>query len=126
MRSVVAEIDERLGLLTDVHFEGPVDHAVPPPIEDDILAVVRESLTNARRHGGAEHAEVLLRVDADCTIRVADDGTGIADVDAAFAAGGNGLANLRARATSLGGTFAIAPGPRRGAVAEWRVPLDAR
>ena len=124
--SVAAEIDERLGLLTEVHFEGPVDHSVPPPIEDHILAVVRESLTNARRHGGAAHAEVLLRVDADCTIRVADDGSGIADLDAALAAGGYGLANLRTRATSLGGTFSLVPGPQVGTVAEWRVPLDAR
>ncbi len=123
--SVAAEIDERLGLLTTVHFEGPVDHSVPPAIEDDILAVVRESLTNARRHGRANRAEVLLRVDADCTIRVADDGTGIADLDAALAAGGYGLANLRARASSRGGTFSLVPGPERGAVAEWRVPLDA-
>ena len=119
---MIAEIDERLGLTTQLHAEGPIDHAIPPAVEEDVLAVVREALSNARRHGRAETVEVLLRADADCTIRISDDGCGFTDSEPA--ACGHGLANLLARAEARGGTFAVSAGPDRGVVVEWRIPLD--
>ena len=37
--------------------------------------------------------------------------------------GGNGLANMAARATKLGGTCKLSPAVPAGTILEWRVPL---
>ena len=56
-------------------------------------------------------------------MRVSDDGVGPpADLAAAYR-GGHGLANLRSRASSLGGSCALTAGAQRGSVLLWTVPF---
>ena len=52
-------------------------------------------------------------------LQVVDDGIGVGDVGS----GGRGIANLRARAAALGGTFTLGPGPKGGTEARWDVPV---
>ncbi|MGZ4675897.1 MAG: sensor histidine kinase [Acidimicrobiia bacterium] len=124
LRALAKEMDSRLHCTTVLHAEGPIDTAVPETVADQLPAVVRELVTNACRHGGAQHLDVLVRVDANCTVRVADDGTGIADFDVAVQQGGRGLVNLLHRAEALGGRFGTVADGARGSVVEWTVPLD--
>jgi signal transduction histidine kinase len=122
---MAAEARPLLGFDPRVAFVGPVDAAVPDEVIDDVVAVVREGLTNVARHAQATEASVEVRVgEADVMIEVADDGAGVGALDRL-----GGLANLRRRAERHGGSFEIvSPLPDRlerggGTSLKWAVPL---
>jgi signal transduction histidine kinase len=109
-----------LGFQPRLQFEGPVDTRLPEELVPDVLAVVREALSNTARHASATTAQVRVAVhDDELTIEVVDDGRG-----AESRTRSSGLANLRARAERRKGTVAVGPGRRgKGTRVEWRVPL---
>jgi signal transduction histidine kinase len=119
--ALVTELAERLGLVVDLRVDGPLDLAVPPPVAEHVSPVIREGLTNVAKHAHATEVVVDVRVDADITVRISDDGVG---VSGAAAPSGQGLANLATRATAAHGTFTVAPGAGGGTVLTWRAPLD--
>jgi signal transduction histidine kinase len=113
---------ERLGYRPQVRFGGAVDTITDPEIADQLLAVLRESLSNVIRHADATAVEVTVVADGtELGLIVADDGGGL--VPDATPAGGFGLRNMESRAASLGGTCRVRPNEPRGTVVEWRVPL---
>jgi signal transduction histidine kinase len=87
-------------------------------IAENVIAVLREGLSNAARHAQATSIEVTLAVAADVTLRIADNGVGMPAT-----ARRRGLRNLAERAKKLDGTLVVRPGAERGTVLEWRVPL---
>ncbi|MFF7248547.1 GAF domain-containing protein [Embleya sp. NPDC008237] len=109
-----------LGFEPTVTFAGPVDSTVPDEIAEQLLAALREALSNVSRHAHASRVEVNLAVAGGTVdLTVTDDGVGIPP-------GGrrSGLANLAGRATELGGRAEFGPGPQgRGAAVTWSVPL---
>ena len=108
-----------LGFPAAVRFTGPVDTLVTAEVAEQLLAVLREALSNAARHAKASSVAVDLAVDGGAVrLTVADDGVGITP-------GGrrSGLANLAERAAQLGGTCAVEPGEVSGTVVTWQVPL---
>ena len=109
-----------LGFQPRLQFEGPIDTRLPEEIVPDVLAVVREALSNTARHAGASTVQVRVRVvDDDLVIEVADDGKG-----AEGRTRSSGLANLRARAEGRKGSMVVGPGRMgRGTRIEWRAPL---
>lgn len=95
-----------LGFKPAHHFVGPVDALVGELTGKNLIAALREALSNAFRHADASRIEVV--VDATVTLAdgeravrltVADDGVGIPE-------GGrrSGLRNLSRRAEALGGS----------------------
>jgi signal transduction histidine kinase len=120
---IIAEVDaasRTLGFAPALRFDGPVDTLVPPVTADHLVAVVRESLSNAARHAQATRVTVLLAAGDDVVLTVTDDGVGMP-----AAAALSGLANLRRRASELGGTLVLAPGSDgRGTTLRWQVPLQ--
>ena len=102
-------------------FDGPVDSAVSATVADELVATLREALSNVARHARAHRTEVEVLVADEVVLRVADDGTGPRDVDAPA---GNGLRNMAARAEKLGGSFELAAGETAGSVLVWRVPVQ--
>ncbi len=81
-----------------------------------------EALANAAKHAAGAAISVRLdRSDRAYELRVTDDGPGGADAD------GSGLAGLRERAMSIGGTLALESLPGRGTTVRLVVPHhDAR
>ena len=67
LRGQVLEIAQdaaaSLGFEPRVALEGPLDSAVPDPMRPEVLATLREALTNVVRHAHASHADVLIRAD---------------------------------------------------------------
>lgn len=127
LAAVIAELNDRLGIVATLHVEGPIDQAIPPPIARQLIPVVREAVTNAHRHGHALTVEVMVRADADCTVCVVNDGRALDEPAADPAAGGgDGLVNLTQRAEELGGILTLDSRPDGGMIFEWRVPLDPR
>jgi signal transduction histidine kinase len=102
-----------------VTFDGPIDTAVDAETGTELLATLRESLSNIARHAQASHAEVEIEVGAEVVLRVRDDGVGPPGPGARR---GRGLDNMAARATRLGGTMTLEPGGTGGTELEWRVP----
>ncbi|MEU5339982.1 GAF domain-containing protein [Streptomyces sp. NPDC020766] len=116
-----------LGFRPAHHFVGPVDTAVAELTAKNLVAALREALSNAFRHAGASRIDVTV----DATVRlpdgrpgvrlsVTDDGVGIPE-------GGrrSGLKNLARRAESLGGNSWYGPGGGEesgGASVVWEAP----
>jgi signal transduction histidine kinase len=122
---VTREAGRALGLEPRVTFAGPVDAMVPDPLGDEVLATLREALSNATRHGHPSRVDIELTVTGTTVVlRVSDDGAGF-DVDEAVEAGGHGLRNMRTRAERLGGQFDVTSGRHGGTVVDWRAPLSA-
>ncbi|WP_420114672.1 GAF domain-containing sensor histidine kinase [Pseudactinotalea sp.] len=86
---------------------------------DDVVAIIREGLSNAARHAHAQQVTVALRVSDALTVTVSDDGVGIPPDRTRS----SGLANLSRRAERWGGTFTAAPGESDGTILTWTVPL---
>jgi len=122
---LAAEAAGPLGFEPRVLFAGPVDTAVVDDVADDLVAVVREALSNVARHARATRVDVEVEVDGgEVTARVRDDGVGLVEPSAG-AGGGNGLRNLQARAARSGGRVQVGTGPAgRGTELVWRVPLS--
>jgi len=107
-----------LGFRPRLQFDGPVDTKVPEGLVPDVLAVVREALSNATRHAKASRVEVRVDVQDDLTITVTDNGVGMGDTTRS-----SGLANLRARAEARGGSMTVGTVNTRGTRLHWQVPL---
>jgi signal transduction histidine kinase len=109
----------QLGFRPTLELSGPVDSAVPDDIVPQVLAVLREALSNVARHARASAVRVSVRsADGQVIVCVEDDGIG---ADPSHARGG--LANLQDRARDLGGTFEVRPITGGGTLLDWRVPL---
>jgi signal transduction histidine kinase len=110
-----------LGFEPRVLFDGPVDANVTASLAADLLATLREALTNVARHAQATSVDVALTSDGvELVLEVRDDGLGIAE-DARE--DGHGLVNMAQRAEGQGGSFTVTPGAEKGTVAVWCVPL---
>jgi signal transduction histidine kinase len=119
LRQLVQSAAEALGFRPELELAGPIDSAVPDELRPDLLAVVREALSNVARHAQASAVRVEVAVgDGKLAVSVADDGVGVAG-----AAERGGLANMRQRAVGHGGMFAVRPGQPTGTVIEWLVPV---
>jgi signal transduction histidine kinase len=102
---------EDAGLPVDLQVSGNAH--VPAGVELSAYRIVQESLTNALKHAGpnTKATVVVDRQPAAVTVTVEDDGRG-AITDAMSTGGGHGLAGMRERVLSLGGTIEL--GPRAG------------
>jgi signal transduction histidine kinase len=113
-----------LGYQPHVAIDGPLDSAVPQAVGEQLLAVLRETLSNAARHANATAVSITVTAThSDVMLEVLDNGIGLP-------AGGrrSGLANLARRASDLGGCFEARATDSHsatgsGTIVEWRVPL---
>lgn len=117
---LVEEYSTTLGFTPALRLEGLVDTRVSAAIGENLLAVIREALSNAARHSKASQVDVALVVDdARVTLTITDDGVGLSEGSRR-----SGLANLEARAANLGGDFIAESRPEGGTKVSWRAPLD--
>jgi signal transduction histidine kinase len=87
-----------------------------PDEQIEIFRIVQEGLGNARRHAGASTARVEIgRRGGSRFVAVRDDGDGF-EPDEGGA--GQGLANMRERAASIGGSLSLRSAPRGGTSVE--------
>ena len=121
--SLAEEAAGPLGFRPHVVFDGPVDAVVPAAMANELLATLREALTNAAKHARAGRVDVSLSVVDGLVLRVTDDGVGL-DPGAEHAEG-HGLRNMARRAERLGGSMGVEAGGDEGTVLEWRAPLSA-
>jgi signal transduction histidine kinase len=119
LADVVRQVTEGHDLRRDVRFQGLVDD-LPRELVPDLVAVVRELVTNVVRHASASRVTVTVGSADEVTVAVADDGTGLPEVTAR-----SGLANLTDRAERRGGRLTTFAGPS-GTQVCWAVPAPGR
>jgi signal transduction histidine kinase len=120
-----------LGFEPRCFFDGPVDSAVGDDVAEELLATLREALSNVARHARASVVDVEVIVGDEVVLRVVDDGIGVPP-GSAPAPGpgpgpgdgnrGHGLRNMQVRAEGRGGRFEVQGGSPAGTVVQWRVP----
>jgi signal transduction histidine kinase/ligand-binding sensor domain-containing protein len=94
-------------------------------VEQNLLRVCQEALSNAVRHGAPKHLRVDLQyTDATLTMRVEDDGRGFeAELMRGLKTGHFGLMIMQERMRRFGGTLTLHTEPGKGTVVEATVPL---
>jgi signal transduction histidine kinase len=118
---LAVETGEASGVEPSVSFDGPVDIVIGPDVAENLLATLREALTNAVKHAHTERIEVLVQTrNGLLTLVVLDEGVGL---PATLRTEGRGLHNLRTRAEQLGGTMIIETRQTGGTALTWQVPL---
>jgi len=120
---VVSEFTPALGFEPELTFEGPLDSVVPEKSVPEVLAVLREALSNVARHARATTAAVMLAADPRSwrlTLLVEDDGVGPGPDDVP----GTGTATMAARARRLGGECRLERREEGGARLLWSASLD--
>lgn len=116
--TVCADAAVTLGFTPELRLIGPIAD-VPETVGSELLAVVREALSNAARHARATMVAVDIEVGDDLCVTVVDDGRGIPE-DARR----SGLANLARRAQGRGGHLTVSSAHgQSGTRLEWRVPM---
>ena len=99
----------------------------PAKVENQLLRIGQEAVTNAVRHAQATRITLEVRFDDHAvTLCVSDDGRGFEyEYPAHDADHHYGLTTMRERAEELGGRFTLATGVGRGTAVETVVPLPA-
>jgi signal transduction histidine kinase len=96
-------------------------HELPPAISLCIYRVAQETLHNIITHSQAKNLQVELRAsDGRISLRIVDDGVGF-DLNGEPA--GLGLASMRQRVLSVGGSIKITSSPKLGTRVEAQVPF---
>ncbi len=89
----------------------------------EILRVIQEALTNARRHSRARHVRVSVKIEGDKLVaEVADDGRGFEPGTPS----GVGLNSMQERAAALGGNLEIESSVGQGTRVRLRVPTPQK
>jgi signal transduction histidine kinase len=120
---LVEEMTATLGFTPSLRLGAGLRTLHSEELTEQVLAVLREALSNMARHAGASRADVTVDVGQDgvLSVLVADDGIGVPPEGRR-----SGLRNLADRAVKLGGELRLGPvepgASRPGTRLEWRVP----
>jgi signal transduction histidine kinase len=119
LQTVVDDFSQASAVVTVAEVEGPAAAALREQ-SADVIQLVREALSNVRRHAAASTCRVSLRLEGgEVILEIDDDGAGF---DFAASRHGMGLENLRRRAEVLGGSARIESVPGEGTLVSIRLP----
>jgi signal transduction histidine kinase len=114
------QFQESTGIAVDYQMDdvGPL----PDDVELALFRVAQECMENVRKHSGSERTILHLhRRNGSVVLSVADEGRGISQ----SAERGIGLAGMRERIESVGGSLHLDSAPGQGLRVEAAVPLEA-
>jgi signal transduction histidine kinase len=118
----ISDAGALLGYEPTVRLEGPLDSVVPPEVHLDLIATLREALSNVVRHAMAQQVWVTVTIDKTMNrleMLVKDDGIGLSG----SAARRSGVANLARRAYQHRGRCRVYSPAEGGTRVFWAVPL---
>lgn len=127
LEGALRQLGEQLTSARKIEFAVRVVGAprpLPVDVENNLLRIGQEAITNAVRHAGPRRIEVVLEYQADAVrLAVVDDGTSIAaTATAPSPRGGFGLPGMRERAEAMHAAIEIAPIPAGGTGVRILVP----
>jgi signal transduction histidine kinase len=118
---------KRCGIDTSIDVQPSDFPRLTPDLETTIFRIVQEALTNVLRHSGAHKASIsLLAVNGEISLKVLDDGKGMADYSMKARPGtiGVGLGGMSQRAKEFGGELRLRAG-NPGTLLEVIIPAEA-
>lgn len=103
-------------------------HVLSAEVRHNLYLAFKEALNNVVKHAHATEVHISLQLEpAGFRLRVTDNGRGLDCPPTSGLSGrGNGLKNLRARITEIGGSCEIQPAAPRGTQVTFIVPLRER
>ncbi len=117
LRQYLRRFSEQYGLRTDLAASPDwSDEVLEPTVQVQLLRIIQEALTNARKHAKAQAVQVSVQLPTDhAQVTVQDDGVGF---DPALLTGAEGqeygLGLMRERAQEVGGSVEIHSAPGAG------------
>lgn len=124
LRSLV-ELHRRMDPQSEVELEVGEEfpHELPGGLEKDLLLIVREALTNARRHAASRRISVAVGASGGMIwAEVSDDGHGF---NPSESPAGMGTRGMRQRARTLGGDLKIVSKPGQGTLVRFEVAVGS-
>jgi signal transduction histidine kinase/FixJ family two-component response regulator len=125
LRAIITNTTAGTSLHSDFQLKGE-PHELQPAVEENLLHIGQEALSNALKHACATKFRARLSFDSDAVrLELHDNGKGFV-VDYANG-GGIGLLGMRERAQQIGATLAVTSKPGRGtkviAVSSYQQPV---
>jgi signal transduction histidine kinase len=122
LQRIVLDFESASGIIASLETDPDATDALEG-VAAHVLQIVREALSNVRRHAQARSVAITLRSTGRANVlEIHDDGGGFS----AEAAQGLGIRNLRTRAKLLGGTLELNSEPGEGSVVRLTVPATVR
>ncbi|SHE76539.1 two-component system, NarL family, sensor kinase [Litoreibacter ascidiaceicola] len=122
LKSLIEEFSRRTG--TEVEFKTVVfRNRLDKDAKIALYRIAQEALTNVERHADASHVSIeVFGHRSGATMRITDNGTGIAARPSSETIGGLGLRNMQERIDQLKGTLRVLSSDK-GTIIEASVPL---
>jgi signal transduction histidine kinase len=99
---------------------------LPSGVDVSAYRIIQEGLTNAIKHAGPAHAEVVVRYgDRDLDLEILDDGRGLDGSADNGARKGHGLVGMRERVNLYGGTLETGSRGSGGYAVRARLPVES-
>jgi signal transduction histidine kinase len=125
----LAQYEKNYGIHTQLERpEAFVDGVFEPLVEVQLLRILQESLTNVRKHSGADCVRIAFAFeDGWARVTIQDDGQGFDSAAGIDGSGGNvGLRVMRERAEEVGGSLSLHSEPGQGTQVVVRVPVKEK
>jgi signal transduction histidine kinase len=126
LESYLNQYQQRYGIRAELSRPQTLgDGAFEPLVEAQLLRIIQEALTNARKHSSARSVFVTFTTqDGRAQVAVQDDGCGFDPEEVhGDSAGHVGLRVMRERAEEIGGALAVQSAPGEGTLVAVTVPL---
>jgi PAS domain S-box-containing protein len=111
-------------LRCNFHSTGVPEESLPSSVQQELLRIAQEAMSNALRHAKPTVVSVHLRCNPpNLLLEVIDNGSGIDDSQAASREG-FGFSSMRARARNIGAQLEVRTAGGRGTTIAVRVPMN--
>jgi signal transduction histidine kinase len=122
MRQYASEILEAADIPFTIEMDEHSRHILLPlEIRKDFYLIFKEAINNIAKYSHASHVNIRLHFHNHIvTLVIKDDGRGFDPTGTFY---GNGLKNMQARASQLGGEVAVTSSPGSGTTIQLKIPL---
>ncbi len=117
--AVISDATASLGFEPHATFSGPIDAIVEEPVLSNLLAVLREALSNVARHADASVVRATISAGERLVLVVEDNGNGLEPGSTL----GLGILNMRERGRQLGGELTFSTPETGGTKLTWTAEL---
>ena len=121
----VNQITDSAGISAEVGTTGTI-RPLPEVVEENLLRIGQEAVTNTVKHSGANRVKVELVFNAKSVIlEIKDNGKGFSPTNCVGPNDGHfGLLGMSERAKRLGGQILITSAPEQGAIVHVELPIE--
>lgn len=126
LEDILRQLTDDTGVAAHCKVTGQV-RRLSPVMENDLLRIGQEAITNAVKHAQAKHIELAVEfTEKNVTLSVKDDGRGYDGDTTRIKRRGFGLVGMRERAAQLRGELQVTSAPGKGTHVRFTMPVPAQ